>query len=539
MASIDKLQQGLHNAGATAEGLLKIALWSRKSSPLPSLPDNKRELVIIANGPSLARTVSEHREFLSDKALMAVNFCAVSPMFEDLKPEMYIIADPLFWIVPEKCESLFGALASKTTWPLRLFMPVRARGKATWQKIVEQNKNINVVWYNTTPLEGFRAFTDFCFRKGLGMPRPHNVLIPAIATALRMPFETIYLAGADHSWLPEIKITESNEVLMHQKHFYDTATSKADTVKREDLSEARLHIILYHMHVAFKAYHILEKYARRHGKRIINITPGSYIDAFERYHIPVKGKDGIVIQARTGSTRLPAKILRPFAPDGSTILDIIISNSKKSCPNATIVLATTDNPADDVLEETARRHGIGCFRGSEMDVLGRFIGSADKFGLGRVIRVCSDNPFLDTDSFAAMFACQSATGADYVGYAFPDGRPTIKSHLGLFGELTTTDALRRVALLTDDKAAHEHVTIYMYTHPGEFRLEFLPLPEILRTRTDIRLTLDTPSDFELLSELYRLHTSAGETSTESLIRLVDSDPKYAAIMKENITQNEK
>ena len=53
-------------------------------------------------------------------------------------------------------------------------------------------------------------------------------------------------------------------------------------MKQENLNSARLHIILYHMHVAFKSYFILEAYARRLGKEIVNVTPGSYIDAFKR-----------------------------------------------------------------------------------------------------------------------------------------------------------------------------------------------------------------------------------------------------------------
>lgn len=100
-----------------------------------------------------------------------------------------------------------------------------------------------------------------------------------------MPFKKIYLAGADHSWLPEISVTDDNQVLMHQKHFYDQATSKAETVKQENLNTARLHTILYHMHVAFRSYFILLDYARHRGREIINITPGSFIDAFPRMNL--------------------------------------------------------------------------------------------------------------------------------------------------------------------------------------------------------------------------------------------------------------
>lgn len=247
--------------------------------------------------------------------------------------------------------------------------------------------------------------------------------------------------------------------------------------------------------------------------------------------------DGIVIQARSGSTRMPAKILLPFCGE-KRIIDIVIENIKRECPDKRIVLATTVNPADDVLEKIAEEHQVDCFRGSEDNVLSRFIGAADKFGIERIVRVCSDNPFLDAKLFNTLFNAQSESGADYVCFAFPDGRPTIKSHLGLFAELATTGALKKVASLTDEKLYLEHVTIYLYTHPESFTICRIPLPEFLKTRTDLRLTLDTPSDFRLLNELFeKMQQSDG--SLESLVRMVDSKPEYGAIMKTNIEQNEK
>ena len=282
MGKIEKITKWASDLQQTLLSLVKIPLLSRRCSPLPESVKNADELVILANGPSLNAIVSGHRDFLDSRTLLAVNFCAVSPMFTDLRPELYLIADPLFWIVDEKREQLFGALASRTTWPLTLFVPSRALSDPKWKPMIEGNGNIRVCIYNTTPVEGFSSFARFIYRKGLGMPRPHNVLIPSIATALRMSFRKIYLAGADHSWLPEISVTENNEVLMHQKHFYDRDTSKAETVKQENLNTARLHTILYHMHVAFKAYFTLLDYSRHIGKEIINITPGSFIDAFPR-----------------------------------------------------------------------------------------------------------------------------------------------------------------------------------------------------------------------------------------------------------------
>lgn len=265
--------------------VVKIVLQSKLVTRLPGHFSNPDELLILANGPSLKRTVEESADFVRGKTLLAVNFCVTSPMFEQLKPELYLIADPLFWIVPEKREQLFRTMAEKTTWDMNFLVPARALKNKEWQPLLAGNPHIRLYIYNTTPIEGFQGFCNWIFSKGWGVPRPHNVLIPSIAMGIRLPFKKIYLAGADHSWLPEITVTDDNVVLMNQKHFYDQNKSKAATVTQENLHSARLYTILYHMYVAFKSYFVLEDYARSRGKEVINVTPGSYIDAFKRMKI--------------------------------------------------------------------------------------------------------------------------------------------------------------------------------------------------------------------------------------------------------------
>ncbi|MCD8184116.1 MAG: aminotransferase [Bacteroides sp.] len=249
-------------------------------------------------------------------------------------------------------------------------------------------------------------------------------------------------------------------------------------------------------------------------------------------------KDGIIIQARTGSTRLHNKILLPFYGE-QRIIDILIGNIKQACPDKTIVLATTDRPQDDVLADVARQAGILCYRAAEDNVLDRFIRAAEAFGIDRFIRVCSDNPFLRPDSFHVFFEEHDARPADYIAYGFADGRPTIKSHLGLFAELTITDALRRAAAATQEKLYIEHVTIYLYTHPEAFSVRLLPLPDELEDRLDLRFTLDTMEDFTLLQELYTTFHEKTDCSIHALLGLVKTHPEYRAKMLENIARNEK
>lgn len=249
-------------------------------------------------------------------------------------------------------------------------------------------------------------------------------------------------------------------------------------------------------------------------------------------------RDGIIIQARTGSTRLHNKILLPFYKE-QRIIDLLIGNIKAAHPDKCIVLATTNRPQDEVLAEVAAEWGIACFRGDEENVLDRFIGAAEAFGLDRFIRVCSDNPFLRPESFDLFFDVHTANPADYIAYGFADGRPTIKSHLGLYAELTTLEALKRAAAQTQEKLYIEHVTIFLYTHPETFKVRLLPLPEVLEGRLDLRFTLDTMEDFTLLQELYRTVYEETDRSVEALLQVVERHPDYRLKMLENIARNEK
>ena len=249
-------------------------------------------------------------------------------------------------------------------------------------------------------------------------------------------------------------------------------------------------------------------------------------------------KKGIVIQARTGSSRLHNKILLPFYGQ-ERIIDILIRNIKEGYPQLPVILATTTRAQDDVLADVARQSGIQCYRGEENNVLKRFIGAADEFGLDYIIRVCSDNPFLQVDTFATLFEEAETDLADYIAYGFSNGRPTIKSHLGLFSELASVAALRRIVELTQDMYYLEHVTNYMYTHEREFNIRLLSLPYYLEGRTDLRFTLDTPDDFVLLRELYAFWYERTDRTVKALLGLVESEPEYKERMLTNIAHNEK
>lgn len=98
---------------------------------------------------------------------------------------------------------------------------------------------------------------------------------------------------------------------------------------------------------------------------------------------------GIIIQARLGSVRLPKKITKPFYRE-KNILEIIL-NKLSSKLDTQIILATTTNPIDDKIEEIGAKYGTNMYRGSEVDVLKRFIEAAEYNNISKIVRVCAES----------------------------------------------------------------------------------------------------------------------------------------------------
>jgi len=242
----------------------------------------------------------------------------------------------------------------------------------------------------------------------------------------------------------------------------------------------------------------------------------------------------IIIQARNGSTRLPEKMILDFY-QSKGIFEIILENLLQTFDSKKIILATTTSPNDDILVEIARQKGINFFRGSENDVLQRFIKAAENFDVKNIVRVCADNPFLMPEYIKELTLYPDY---DYVSQALPDQTPVIQTHWGLFAEFTTVETLLKIDKYTDHPLYREHVTNYIYTHPEKFKIKYLPLPEEIQNKQKIRLTLDTKDDFDLLKNIYNQWVKT-EKSLKSLIRIIENDKLILDIMQQQILKNEK
>jgi hypothetical protein len=232
--------------------------------------------------------IDRHRSFLTDRDLICVNHFPSTEFYPQLRPANYVTSAPDLWLddidkfFVDQSNDLFSRMAASTDWPVYFHIPYESRKFKRWQKLLGNNQNIRIIYYNNTPVEGWKWFRHLCFKLNLGMPRPHNVLIPCLTHAINMGYSKIYLWGADHSWLSEISVSDENKVLINQKHFYDQHISVGKTLDKRGVGERNMPELLTKFVHAFNGYFILNEYARSQGVTVINNTPSSFIDAFTR-----------------------------------------------------------------------------------------------------------------------------------------------------------------------------------------------------------------------------------------------------------------
>lgn len=260
--------------------LLKVALMSRK----PSAASSKEgaTIIIMGNGPSLRDAIDNHGDALAANDLLSVNFAPLTQDFFNLKPDIHLLADGLFFQTEKQgnVEEMWSALR-RVGWDMILYVPAQQRKSRDLKTLP---KNIEVRYFNLTPASGWKWLMRLLYGAGLAMPRPRNVLVPSLMTAIREGYSRILLTGADHSWSKTLWVTDNNRVVSVQPHFYRDNEKERDRV--ESLyKDIHLHQIYESFAIAFRSYFAVREYADSRGVEILNATPGSFIDAFPRTNL--------------------------------------------------------------------------------------------------------------------------------------------------------------------------------------------------------------------------------------------------------------
>ncbi len=239
---------------------------------------------------------------------------------------------------------------------------------------------------------------------------------------------------------------------------------------------------------------------------------------------PALMKTVAIIQARTGSTRLPGKVLLDLAC--KPLLAHVVERAQRIQLADAVVVATTTAPADDRIEALCARYAWRCFRGEEMDVLDRYYQAAREVNARDVVRITSDCPLFCPRQADRVIRHHLDSRADYTHNATVWGGGT---PVGTGCEVLTFAALE--ASWREGKEPHhrEHVTDYVYERGERFRTETVPAPPEL-WRPQYRLTVDTLEDLQLIRKIYgRLYRPGQIIDLADVIRLLDHEPELLEI----------
>ncbi len=240
-------------------------------------------------------------------------------------------------------------------------------------------------------------------------------------------------------------------------------------------------------------------------------------------------KDGkkivATIEARMTSTRLPGKVLLPLA--GEPCLTRLIERLKRSAYVDHIVIATTTNSTDDVLEELSMKLGVGVWRGSEDNVLERVLDAAKSVQADLIVEVTGDCPLLDWRHVDHILELFSSGEYDYVANNMERTFPR-----GFDLQVFPVKVLDEVNQVTQEPVDQENVSIYIYQHPEKYRLLNWAAEGFMR-RPDIRVTLDTPQDYELIDTIFKkLLPVNPDFSAEDVVHLLERESALLEINRD-------
>jgi len=228
-----------------------------------------------------------------------------------------------------------------------------------------------------------------------------------------------------------------------------------------------------------------------------------------------------LIQARLGSTRLSAKTLADIA--GKTLLERVVLRARAIPGVAAVVVATTTLAEDDAVAQCAVRSGATVFRGSEDDVLDRFVGAARQAEASVVVRITADDPFKDPDVCGRVLReyLVRAPGVDYVSNTLEPTWPE-----GLDVEVFSRQTLERAGREATLRSEREHVTPYIYKHPDRFRIVQVRHDKDLSAE---RWTLDYPEDLEFARAVYERFAPRDIFGMDEVLALLDSAPEIRSL----------
>lgn len=232
----------------------------------------------------------------------------------------------------------------------------------------------------------------------------------------------------------------------------------------------------------------------------------------------LKVKTIVIIQARIGSTRLPGKILKPLGEE--TVLSYVVKRCKAIQGVDDVIVATSTLSQDDVVEKWCQENDVAVCRGSEEDVLSRYVQCAKTYNPNYIMRVTADCPFVDYELASEIVKFMKERDVEIVDLQGDMPR-------GLAVELLTFNALKRMDQKGKLERHREHVTYYAYEFKEQFSRASFSVPQN-RIYPALRITVDTEEDYELCQAVAK-HFNHPLVSSVDVINFLLENPEVAKL----------
>lgn len=235
-----------------------------------------------------------------------------------------------------------------------------------------------------------------------------------------------------------------------------------------------------------------------------------------------------VIQARLGSTRLPGKVLKKIS--GKTVVQIIFERLLKAKDIDEVILAIPRSRENDPLAAEGKRIGVKVYRGSEKDLISRFLGAASLVKeVAAIVRITADCVFVDPAIVDTLVRSYRMRQRNYDYFTNNDERTF--PH-GLDAEVLPLRTLRRLDRRLKRLKDREWFAPYMKERPNIFRIYNLTSP---RRCSEIRIVLDYPKDLILLRRIYKcLSSKKNHFGMNDILDFLKERPTLLEINKEHI-----
>ncbi|MBI3999037.1 MAG: glycosyltransferase family protein [Candidatus Omnitrophica bacterium] len=215
-----------------------------------------------------------------------------------------------------------------------------------------------------------------------------------------------------------------------------------------------------------------------------------------------------ILQARTTSSRLPQKVLRPIL--GRPMLARQIERLRRSHAIDKLIVATSTHPTDDPIQSLCEEENIECFRGKLNDVLDRFYQGAQQWKPQHIVRLTGDCPLTDPSLLDQITQFHLQEEADYTSNTLD---PTFPE--GLDVEVFRSSCLEQAWKEATLPSEREHVTPFITKHPERFKLINFKNTKNL---SHLRWSVDEPLDFEVVTRIYEaLYTKNSNFSTQDVL----------------------